>query len=79
MRYKIIYISPIVFIELFKHGSDKVKVINGLPIDAMYVRSFTNDITGWGRIGLVVESAEFEELKDGELIPIHETLFEKVD
>jgi hypothetical protein len=79
LRYRVIYIHPIVFIDLFKYGSEKVKVINGLPEDATYIRSFLDDNSGWGKIGIVIESSSFVELKEGDPMPIHETLFEKAD
>lgn len=60
------------FIEACKNGINKVKVIeNTIPKDAKFIRSFTDDLTGWGRIGIVIESESFEELKDGDVIPIH--------
>ncbi len=73
-------ISPQVFIDFFRHGSDEVKIVkNALPEDATYVRSFVDDITGHGRIGLVIESYLFDEIKEGDLIPIlPDPLFEKV-
>lgn len=73
-------ISPQVFINFFKHGSDAVRIIkNALPEDATYVRSFVDDNTGHGRVGLVIESLWFDEVKEGDLIPtLPDVLFEKV-
>ena len=80
MRYKILYLHPIVLISICQHGTEHVKVINGLPLDTKYIRSFVNDASGWGRVGVVIESSSFEELKDGDEIPVinPEPVFEKV-
>ena len=80
MKYKILIVHPSIFIELCKEGLDKIRIVqNAIPNDAKYVRSHLNDYTGWGNISLVIESESFDNLNDGDEIPVikHPT-FEKV-
>jgi hypothetical protein len=80
MKYSILKISSLIFIEICKHGMDKVKVVdNALPEDAKFVRAFVDDNLGWGRISLVLESESFKDLNEGDEIPIlPNPAFEKV-
>lgn len=48
-----------------------------VPEDMKYVRAFVNDDSGWGRVGVVVESKTFHDLENGDIIPPMEILFEK--
>lgn len=79
MRYKILNIHPLFFIHISQHGTEKVRIIeNSLPEDTKFIRSFTNDTSGWGSISLVIESESFEDLKEGDIIPsIPSPTFEK--
>lgn len=69
MKYKILFVSPIVLINLFKVGIINVRCVAGLPEDVKFVRAFTDDTTGWNKIGLVIESEQFDKLKEGDVIP----------
>ena len=79
MRYAILFISSYLFVEFCKHGIDALKVTaNALPEDAKCVRMFTDDTIAGGRLGMVLESASFKELKEGDPIPIlPDPVFEK--
>lgn len=80
MRYKILMVHPQVFIDFCKEGLDKMRIVeNAIPRDAKFVRAHLNDFTGWGNIALVIESFLFEDLKEGDEIPVikHPT-FEKI-
>lgn len=64
-------VSPMIFLDFCKNGADSIRIIkNAIPNGAKYVRSFTNDSSGLGNIGLVIESESFDEVGEGELIPI---------
>lgn len=81
MKYKILYISPLGLLEICKRGFHHVQVVaNDLPQDTKYIRSFVDgDTSGWGRIGIVIESESFDELKEGDVIPVLlEPVFEKI-
>lgn len=81
MKYKILYVHPSIILDLCKNGSEKTRVVDGkLPPDTKFIRAFTDDNTGYGRIGMVIESESFKDLKDGDLIPIvsPDPLFERV-
>jgi len=73
-------VHPFIFIELCKHGWDKTRIIkNALPEDAKYVRAHTDDKSGWGAVYIVIESETFDELKEGDLIPLlPHPMFEKI-
>jgi hypothetical protein len=79
MKYAILKIHPFLFVEFCKHGADKVTVAeNRIPEDAKFVRAFTEDSTGWGVVSLVLESESFEDLKQGDRIPVlPDPIFEK--
>lgn len=78
MKLKILYVSPQFIIELCKWGAKDVEVIdNVLPADTKYIRAFTDDTTGWGRIGIVIQSDSFPKLQDGQEIPVIHPLFNK--
>lgn len=78
-RLKILRISPELFVELCKPGDTKIKVKHdALPPDTVFIRTFIDDSSGWGQIGLVVRSAEFEELPEGAPIPEIKPIFEKL-
>lgn len=80
MRYKILVLSPYIILEIFKHNVSSVRIIKDtIPEDADFVRAFTNDPTGWGNIGLIIESDSFDDVKEGEQIPILDPQFEKVE
>lgn len=71
MKYKILKVSPYIFIDMCKYGFDKIRIVkDSLPDDAKFIRAHVDDVTGWGNISLVIESESFDELKDGDLIPI---------
>jgi hypothetical protein len=80
MKYAILKVSPLFLVEMFKHDIPMIKLVDhALPEDTKYVRAFTDDFGGWGRIGLVLESESFRELKDGEMIPVLQSpTFEKM-
>lgn len=80
MRYRILYINAGIILSFCKNDDDKFRVVkNRLPDDTNFIRFFTDDPTGWGRVGIIIESSEFLELKEGDSIPIHpEILFEKI-
>jgi len=80
MRHKILYVSPQILIELCKGPSIAAIVVkNVLPSDTKFIRAFNEDTSGWGQIGLVLESDQFEELKEGDLIPVlPKPVFEKI-
>lgn len=81
MRYKILKVHNFIFIEMCKLGTEKVRIIkDALPEDTKYVRCYTNDDSGWGAIYLVIESQTFDELKEGDPIPlIPGPIFERVE
>lgn len=78
MRYRILYINAGIILSFCKNDDDKFRVVkNELPKDANYIRFVVDD--PWGRIGIIIESSEFLELKEGEEIPIHpQVYFEKI-
>jgi len=67
--------------ELLKEGSDiKMKCIKGLPEDAEFAYWYHSPIYGrgiYGEIILVYISSEFQDLKEGDLIPDMKPTFEK--
>lgn len=80
MKHKILIVHPQIVIDFCKEGLDKIRIVeNAIPKDAKYIRCYLNDFTGWGNIGIVIESESFEELQNGDEIPVikHPT-FEKV-
>jgi len=81
MRHKILNISPQILIDICKEGTENVRIIkDALPKDAKYIYAFTDDTLGYGRVGLVIESESYSELKDGELLErINGPIFERVD
>lgn len=83
VKHAILYVSPHTFLELCKglYETRNVRIIaNAVPEDAKFIRAFTtDDVTGWGKIGLVIESESFEEIKEGNLMPtLSNPIFEKV-
>lgn len=79
MRYVILKVSPHFLVDMCRIGESHTKVIEGLPPDTRFVRAFTDDITGWGYISLVLESEMFNELVEGQQIPIIPyPVFEKI-
>jgi hypothetical protein len=79
MKYKILSVSPHVFLEICKNGCAGVEVIkNAIPQDARYVRAYIENLNGWGYVNLVLESESFSELKEGDVIPmLLHPIFEK--
>jgi hypothetical protein len=66
MKLKILMIPPQIILEICKYGNEKARVIkDAIPQDAKYIRSFTNDVTGNGMIGLVIESESFIDVTNG--------------
>lgn len=80
MGQQILLISPYMFVDMFMQGEIHAKVVErALPKDVKFIRAFTNDTGGWGNIGLVLESQEWDELKEGDLIPVLPApMFEKI-
>ena len=80
MKYSILYIHPMFFIEICKYGFKAAKITNNaIPKDARFVRAFCNDNSGWSKIGLVIESEYFKDLKENDTIPIlPDVVFEDV-
>jgi hypothetical protein len=78
-KFKTMLISPEVIIAICQDKSKGAIVArNMLPNDAKYVRTYLNDNTGWGYIGIVIESKEFPEVKNGDPIPyLPNPIFEK--
>ena len=69
MRLRYVTVTVGLFVEAMKHGISAVDVIeNALPEDARLVRYGFDDI---GRINLIIESAEFDELDEGAVVPSH--------
>ena len=80
MKYKILKVSPFIFLDMCKYGINKIRIVkDAIPDDAKFIRAHTDDNSGWGNISLVIESELFDELKDGDLIPtIPYPTFERV-
>jgi len=80
MKHKILKISPFMFLSMCKEDTINVRVVaNILPKDAKFIRAYTDDYTGWGYISLIIESESFEEIKEGDVIPILPyPIFEKI-
>ena len=80
MRLKILQVWSDLFLDICKHGTDKIRILdNALPKDTKFVRAFYDDYKYSGYINLVLESASFEDIKYGELIPIIPgPIFEKI-
>jgi len=71
MKQMILLVHPMILVDICKYGTEKVKIIkDAIPKDCKYIRAFTNDQSGQGNIGLVIESESFSELKEGDIIPI---------
>lgn len=72
MRHRMIMFNPQFLVRMMSVDLlPEVIVKNSLPVDTKYVRSFTDDISGHGRIGIVVESEKFEDISIGERMPEH--------
>ena len=69
MRAKLIWLSPVWLVDMLKELSEMhYRVVEGLPIDA---EPRGGDCYGSGRhaIGIVVQSASFKDIPDGDLLP----------
>jgi hypothetical protein len=69
MRYRRVRISHQLLMGMLVTGNHiNVQVVSGLPSDAQFRYITSGSIFG---IDVVVESDDFDELKDGDEIPIH--------
>ena len=80
---RIVYITASLFAEWFMQGSEHhFRCTTGLPADAVAVRSFPKPPSGMvGEdciVGVVFESAEWEPVREGEVIPTLMPWFERV-
>ena len=78
MKYRRIQISGLMLIHLCGVGNIfHSKCIEGLPIGARFAYCLPDSVYG---IYIVVEHESFDELKDGDEIPIHPSpIFERLD
>lgn len=67
-RYRYIAVSADMYVKLLRNECIMDKILNPLPKDTRYIRGGTDAI---GNIFLVIESSEFDELKEHEEIPFH--------
>ena len=77
MNSKIIYISPVVLLELIRSPVG-ARAVTPLPTDLKVHRVFVDDTRRFQRIGLVVESAEFGDDAHDTLLDELRPLFEKL-
>lgn len=69
MRYRRVRISHQILMDMFVTGNHiNVQVIRGLPSDARFRYITSGSIFG---IDIVVEHEDFDDLNDGDEIPIH--------
>ncbi len=78
MRYAVLRVSPYFLLEMCREGEIHARVIgHAVPDDAKYVRTYVDGT--WGYIKIVIESASFQELKEGDEIPeLPSIIFDKV-
>lgn len=75
MRMKRVIVSPRMLCLLFQQGEMHVRCLHGLPKDAKFCYSYVSDNYN---INFVFASDEWPQLKDNELIPQFELIFEKI-
>jgi hypothetical protein len=69
MRYRRVRISHQLLMSMLVTGNHvNIQVVSGLPSDARFRFITSSSLFG---IDVVVESDDFDELKDGDEIPIH--------
>jgi len=69
MRYKMLRVSSFFLVELFKKETTIKVLNNALPKDTTFIRIYNDVGNGWGDIFIVVESSEFNDLNEGDVIP----------
>lgn len=76
-RLKTLRISPELFFELFRDGLRAYRVIrDAVPLDAQLV----NVRHGWPNyIEVLISSSEFDEVTEGEIVPLLEPVAETVN
>lgn len=67
-RYRYIRVSADMFIYFMKNGMIMDRICNPLPPDTRYIRMGYDDL---GTCLMVIESKEFELLRDGDAIPFY--------
>jgi len=80
MKHAILKVSPILFLEMCKHGTAAAKIVaNAVPGDAKFIRATYIDTPGDNYIELIIESSSFKEISYGNTIPhLPNPVFEKV-
>ena len=69
-RLRRVQFHPQCIVDLFKHGSPAVEILaNPLPDDATFVHATYDHERDC--LWLFVESASFDEIADGHIVPVH--------
>ena len=77
MKEACLRVSIYFLLDLCKKGvNHHIKVHNPVPMDAKFLRAGHDQ---YGNLYLVLESEEFKDLQDGDIIPELQPLFEKVN
>jgi hypothetical protein len=74
-RIKIVRWHSLSLLNVLKRGEHHIRTINPIPDDTKITRMGHDEV---GNLYFVISSKEFDELKNGDIIPTHSVYFEKI-